>query len=71
MCIFILVFRLFYTKTRIEIHESSTSVILSVSTRKIHIKKLTLLRGIKRIHIYRLHKIYLGHITYQHVVPVK
>ena len=38
---FILVFRLFYTKTHIRIHESTTSVILSVSTRKIRIKRLT------------------------------
>ena len=41
MYIFILVFRLFYTKIRIKIHESMTSVILSVSMRKIRIKKLT------------------------------
>ena len=41
MCIFILVFRLFYTKIRIKIHKSTTSVILSVSMCKIRIKKLT------------------------------
>ena len=41
MRIFILGFRLFYTKTRIEIHKSTTSVILSVSTHKIRSEELT------------------------------
>ena len=49
MYIFILVFRLFYTKIRIKIHKSMTSVILSVSTCKIRIKKLTWCLTKKRV----------------------